>query len=1578
MAALVLLTIAGSAGAYPGVEHPLLALRSFSAWQDFDPSFYHALTDATTPGTQAALDRYMCVKFYLIGAMIPDLFEPGSPGLSRGVIEKLYLAKDFVTGPIKISNSTKSQVAEADSFVWHDGLRPNNDLPALHRMALMARGSFWTNREKAMIYGAYLHVVQDLHSACFQNPSLWGTCFVAEPASVVNDFAPLDDVEFAHNMFELTSGLTAADWDSVTYYLFGQSAGSSPNIEIGHMQLTFYRHVVNWGPIPPREVEEWQDLDFPEVARFVQAANTYFSVDNLTPERLEAYLQGFAIPWFMLAGYTDQNYQTDAGGVFAHTSWDFGDITEYVYNIAYDQFQWWVYPIIWLLEGWVRSYIAFCLHMTPDLGFAVAELTGLNEPWPSYFETPTAIDEWKAQLIAKYGGIPQELEDYVNTTLDYVYRWTDSHRGANPCFRATYSGEFNTAVDLIPEERRVLTGGPAKLSHVMDTPVAGTQVYQLALKAGLVGGMYEGDIGDRQPGIARIGLVRRGLSLHSALEVPTGGGDPNTAKLFYDLLPFGPFVRVSLMAKTAWQGQWQVIAQSDVTDRQYSRVIDSLQVSLQTLAQQGYRYLGYCVTNSPAGQVAVNSDYKAAYDAPVFQGQTPYREWLRDGETRRAPDQNPFTNPKENWPCVSEIVPVGGWYLEMPTGLTARIGNSGHLAVDLSWIDNSSYELEYHIEKTVNHASPTYTGPLAPNTQYYEDIDVAFGDTYRYRVWCEREQYSSDTTPYVERVVTVMADLPPTAHNNQNKVVVNGSDVHVTYSTGSNGVTYVHSSDGGKTWDAPECAVVMEAGPGSPAMALNSAGEPCILYPGVWSQSPGPEWRLPYWVTWRRAEYGWDNNMAFVISSDPNLSAPPPMDLPVASFCMRGDTWFAALDYPGYDSLIPENPGTYYATHQLVQHSTLGWDCGVLDSIAPKSNYCLPTVLIDASGRRLVVSTYGDDVDTVIRVSYMDAGQSTFSYQEYKWENCVYNITGALEADSDLLLAWVSSGFELDFARFVKGTPGYTMDPAEIVPDLADWQHTKPKFLAGLSNLPMLVYEHDPTYSADVWYASRVAPGSWVTDAILTSDYFLGHPQGFRVGSRLGVFASGSENLDDPPYYLVSGSVSLPWYQFPPTSNAYATWPSSGRKLVLHPDNEGVHVVYSTGDSVLYAVSQDDGETWGDATPIDCGDYPSVALDAAGLPTIVYQRNDTIFSRMMRADSSWKDMTLYLGSSALPPGTPAVDRLQAAIPSSYPYCAFPCYNQSTGRTKIGLVKLDTLGVTTTWVAESTVIPPMDSFVSVACSPDGPICVAWQRANRVMCATFTSGGMPSYVQVADSAIHPFIYVYGDHFYLVWRHVPSGWIVTSTRPVDGGSWGTASIASPSGDYPVCSKAGTAAWQEWDLCSVNDVWAKVCTLEYNLSESEHISSEYPHMDVSVGGTDSTPVVNAIYGIWTENVGDGFYSVRFRKLGVSEMAPDGVMAKATPLVLEPRLYDAAPCPSRGRTVLRYQIPRPTHVTLKMYDASGRIVRTVLDSKRPAGVYSLAWDGRDQRGRVSPNGIYFCTMKAGDYHSGKKLVISR
>jgi hypothetical protein len=142
-----------------------------------------------------------------------------------------------------------------------------------------------------------------------------------------------------------------------------------------------------------------------------------------------------------------------------------------------------------------------------------------------------------------------------------------------------------------------------------------------------------------------------------------------------------------------------------------------------------------------------------------------------------------------------------------------------------------------------------------------------------------------------------------------------------------------------------------------------------------------------------------------------------------------------------------------------------------------------------------------------------------------------------------------------------------------------------------------------------------------------------------------------------------------------------------------------------------------------------------------------------------------------------------------------------------------------------------------------------------------------------VQVSDSAIHPFITVYGDNFSLVWRHSRSGQILTASRPVSGGIWSTTSIVSSIGDYPVYSNANTAGWQQQtEPLGVGDVWAKTCTLTCNLSESPNVTSRYLNMDVRAELIGSLPVVDAIYGVWTENVGTSLYSIRFRRVDLQE----------------------------------------------------------------------------------------------------------
>ena len=60
--------------------------------------------------------------------------------------------------------------------------------------------------------------------------------------------------------------------------------------------------------------------------------------------------------------------------------------------------------------------------------------------------------------------------------------------------------------------------------------------------------------------------------------------------------------------------------------------------------------------------------------------------------------------------------------------------------------------------------------------------------------------------------------------------------------------------------------------------------------------------------------------------------------------------------------------------------------------------------------------------------------------------------------------------------------------------------------------------------------------------------------------------------------------------------------------------------------------------------------------------------------------------------------------------------------------------------------------------------------------------------------------------------------------------------------------------------------------------------------------------------------------------------------------------------------------------VHLALYDARGRLVRSLLEGERPAGASFVDWDGRDQAGRDAAAGLYFVRFQA----RGRGVVTSR
>ena len=85
-------------------------------------------------------------------------------------------------------------------------------------------------------------------------------------------------------------------------------------------------------------------------------------------------------------------------------------------------------------------------------------------------------------------------------------------------------------------------------------------------------------------------------------------------------------------------------------------------------------------------------------------------------------------------------------------------------------------------------------------------------------------------------------------------------------------------------------------------------------------------------------------------------------------------------------------------------------------------------------------------------------------------------------------------------------------------------------------------------------------------------------------------------------------------------------------------------------------------------------------------------------------------------------------------------------------------------------------------------------------------------------------------------------------------------------------------------------------------------------------------------------------------------------------------------PNPFNPSTTMTCEIPEGNEVlvTFAIFDIRGRQVRSMVEGRRSAGRYSMHWGGRDDHGRMSGSGIYLYPIKAGDYLSRRKMLLTR
>jgi hypothetical protein len=83
-------------------------------------------------------------------------------------------------------------------------------------------------------------------------------------------------------------------------------------------------------------------------------------------------------------------------------------------------------------------------------------------------------------------------------------------------------------------------------------------------------------------------------------------------------------------------------------------------------------------------------------------------------------------------------------------------------------------------------------------------------------------------------------------------------------------------------------------------------------------------------------------------------------------------------------------------------------------------------------------------------------------------------------------------------------------------------------------------------------------------------------------------------------------------------------------------------------------------------------------------------------------------------------------------------------------------------------------------------------------------------------------------------------------------------------------------------------------------------------------------------------------------------------------------------PNPFNPSTTISFHLPEESHVTLSVFNAEGRRIRTLVDGVLRGGYRQSMWDGADSRGNPVASGVYFYSLKAGGKILTKKMVLVR
>lgn len=181
-----------------------------------------------------------------------------------------------------------------------------------------------------------------------------------------------------------------------------------------------------------------------------------------------------------------------------------------------------------------------------------------------------------------------------------------------------------------------------------------------------------------------------------------------------------------------------------------------------------------------------------------------------------------------------------------------------------------------------------------------------------------------------------------------------------------------------------------------------------------------------------------------------------------------------------------------------------------------------------------------------------------------------------------------------------------------------------------------------------------------------------------------------------------------------------------------------------------------------------------------------------------------------------------------------------------------------------------------------------------------------------------------------------------------------------------------------QDYTITSSSHAWAEIdFDTQLTFDTDFWITFAISHMGSKIAGWTDAVLDHRdrsrfyVKDGWHSTSGNGG-DVMIRAI-VSYVGVEEEKAVSSKLVV---LNQNTPNPILNETTISYTLPEKTEVRLKVYDVTGKLVRTLVDAIQASGLKRVVWDRKNQNGETMSSGIYFYRLSIEGFCSFTKAMV--